>query len=174
MIFMKSVVRNITVAISVIPVMALTAIAIAPPANADECPKVGGNIYVTGGTCYTDTGKRTYYISGIEATEEEYCNSIFVGRPEECSITPVTTNIIDPDLSAKGVMNISILAAAALCIVFIVTCGVLILQNKKQRKSNKNNKKIKLAKQVIIVAIVGLVVAMTAYILLNYVYHGIF
>jgi hypothetical protein len=163
---MKSIIKKVAVALLVVPLLALgVGLLGATPALAKKC----GNDYKG---CYVETnGTYTYYNKdGNPVTKDAYCGDPTLGLSAgiECG----QGNDQPDKLFGDGgiittIINVMLFLIGILCVVMIIFGGI------RYTTSTGEKGRIDSAKNTIIYAIVGLVVAIVAYALVNWVFVAI-
>jgi len=163
---MKSIIKKVAGALLVVPMLALSIGYFgATPAYAAACPD---NLSGYTGSCDSG-GQKMYYDNGSPVGKDKFCAlDSGLSRGIECA----NNDDMVQDLTGNGgfvttVINVLLFVIGILCVVMIVFGGI------RYTMSTGDKGRVDSAKNTIIYAVVGLVVAMIAYALVNWVFNAL-
>jgi hypothetical protein len=169
---MKSNVKRIVAALLIVPALVLgLGVFGAVPAYAAKCNSPESNNFT--GKCQGENSDQ-YYVDGKPYDNQEaFCNALganTVGISTGIECGKGTDQV--KDLTGSGgiittVINVMLFVVGILCVIMIVFAGI------RYATSAGDKQKVDNAKNTIIYAVVGLIVAMIAYALVNWVFGAL-
>jgi len=146
----------------------------ATPAYAKACADIGTigtaatSVQFTG-ACTDDKGNTTYWSKGVKKTKDEFCK---LDSGLRAGIECARGDDQVGELTGQGgivttVINIMLFVIGILCVIMIIFGGI------RYTTSTGDKTKVDAAKNTIIYAVVGLIVAIVAWALVNWVFGAL-
>ncbi|MDR1970001.1 MAG: pilin [Candidatus Nomurabacteria bacterium] len=167
---MKLSIKKIVGALLVVPVLALSVSVFGfnatPASAAAPCPS---NLSGYNGKCTDSGGNDGYYSNGRKVTKEEFCKlDSGLAAGVECAKGEGQAETLTGNGGiVTTIINVMLFVIGILCVVMIIFGGI------RYTTSTGDKGRVDAAKNTIVYAVVGLIVAIVAYALVNWVFNAL-